>query len=103
MNHKIFNNYEMACNDIVSEFCKKQDIEFDGWVADEVGGIAGFVSQYFFNVCDLILDLKTNQPKGLILEWQNDSTDFNAIKREEERKFINYKSYTMGLRFNQIN
>ena len=75
MNDKIFNNYERACDDIVSEFCKKQDIEFYGWIADEVGGVAGFAHDYFFNVCDLILDLKTNQPKGLILEWQNDSTD----------------------------
>lgn len=96
---KLIENYEKSCNDIVKAFCKKQDIEFDFWVADEVGGIAGFASQYFFNVSDLVLDLKTNQPKGFILDWQSESTEYNMFRSNKKRKNINYNSYIMGLRF----
>lgn len=93
--------YQFVCNEWVNKFCKKQDIEFDGWVGDEIGGIASFVCQYFFNLSDLILDLNTKQPKGLILEWQSEGVDFNMGK--EQPQYINYKSYTMGLRYEQLN
>lgn len=93
---KIKQKYDACCNDIITLFCEKQNIEFDGWIADEIGGIAGFATQYFFNISDLMLDLTTKQPKRLILDWQNDMTDFNMCR--EKRLYINYKSYTMGLR-----
>ena len=93
--------YEKACNDLITLFCEKQDLEFDldfdGWVGNEVGGIASFASQYFFNLSDIIHDLKTNQKKGLILQWQIEDVEHNL--GNENPKHINYKSYTMGLRF----
>lgn len=56
--------------------------------------------QYFFNLSDIILDLKTKQPKGQILDWQSDGVDFNMFN--DNQQHINYKSYTMGLRYNQL-
>jgi hypothetical protein len=89
--------YEFVCNELVQKFSNKQDIEFDGWVGDEIGGTATFISQYFFDLSDIILDLKTKQPKGMILDWQDEYVEFNTSS--EEQKYINYKSYIMGLRF----
>ena len=93
---KLKKRYESACNAYIHIFCKKQDIEFDFWVADEVGGIACFISQYFFNLSDIILDIETEQPRGSILDWQNTEVDRHFAG--EEKPYINYKSYTMGLR-----
>lgn len=93
--------YEFVCNEWIQKFCKKQGIVSDGWVGDEIGGIASFACQYFFNLSDIILDLKTKQPKGQILDWQSDGVDFNMFN--DNQQHINYKSYTMGLRYNQLN
>ena len=93
--------YEFVCNEWVQKFCNKQQIDFDGWVGDEIGGIASFSCQYFFNLSDIILDLNTKQPKGNILNWQSEDVDFNMFN--EKQQHINYKSYTMGLRHEQLN
>jgi len=92
--------YEFVCNEWVQKFCNKQQIDFDGWVGDEIGGIASFACQYFFNLSDIILDLNTKQPKGNILNWQSEDVDFNMFN--EKQQHINYKSYTMGLRHEQL-
>ena len=87
--------YEKACNEYIKAFCKKQGIEFDYWISDEVGGIAQFIDQYFFDMQTIRHDIDTNQPKGLIMQWQNDCVDNGNIEREK----INYKSYSKGIRF----
>lgn len=92
--------YEFVCNELVQKFCNKQQIDFDGWVADEIGGLASFACQYFFNLSDIILDLNLKQPKGFILDWQSDGVDFNMFN--DNQQHINYKSYTMGLRYEQL-
>jgi hypothetical protein len=92
--------YEFVCNEWVQKFCNKQQIEFDGWVGNEVSGTASFVCQYFFNLSDIVLDLKTKQPKGQILQWYNEGVEFNMLNETQEH--INYKSYIMGLRYNQL-
>ena len=88
----IIEQYEKACNNIVKHFAKKQDIQFDYWIAEEIGGVAAFIGQYFFHISDIVLDMKTNHPKGLILQWH----DENIEKR------INYKSYISGLRVKDL-
>lgn len=87
--------YEQICNEIVKEFCKKQELDFDPemWVAGEVGGVI-CLGDYYFNLLDIVRDLKTMQPKGLILDWYNETLD-----EKDEGIYINYKSYTMGLRY----
>ena len=92
--------YEFACNELVKKFCNKQGLQFDYWINDEIGGIASFSNSYFFNLCDIILDLKTKQPKGLILSWQDEGVEFNF--NHQNITNINYKSYTMGLRYEQL-
>lgn len=95
-NRRAVHNYEMACQELVKQFSLKHDLEFDGWVGDDIGGIASFIDQYFFSMDDIALDLKTDQPKHSILRWQDDNV-------EHAPEFINYKSYTMGLRQSDLN
>lgn len=97
---KLKAQYEDVCNEYIRRFCEKQEIYFDGWVGDEVGGIASFISQYFFTIDDITLDLNTKQPAGLILDWQSDGVDYNMFN--EKTEYINYKSYTMGLRYKDL-
>ena len=92
--------YEKACNEYIKAFCKKQEIEFDYWISDEVGGIASFIDQYYFDIQTIRYDIDTDQPKGLILQWQNDCVD-NAMSKFEQNKLpeINYIAYSKGVRF----
>ena len=93
---KLKTEYDIICNTFVEKFAKKHDIEFDYWIAEEIGGIASFSEQYFFNFSDIILDLTTNQPKYSILKWQDDEVEQSMTT--DIPRYINYKSYTMGLR-----
>lgn len=95
-------NFEAACNDMVQEFCIKQKLEFDGWIAGEVGGVASFINEYYFGLMDIVLDITTKQPKGLILQWQDDGVEWAFNTPSRERQLINYKSYTLGLRYHQL-
>lgn len=92
--------YKDVCNEYVRLFCKKQGLDFDGWVGNEVGGIAAFSSQYFFGINDIVLDIDTDQKKYLILEWQSDVVEHNMFSANIQN--INYKSYTMGLRYEHL-
>lgn len=93
-------DYNRVCNKIVKIFCKKQDIDFDFWVADQVGEVAIFMNEYSFTMAEIILDLESKQPKGFILEWQRDFLEFNMSRKE--RLDINYASYIKGLRFKDL-
>lgn len=90
---KLNNRYEKISNKFVQLFCNKQKLDFDGWIGNEVGGIAGFVSQYFFDLSDIRLDLTTDQPVGQILDWQNENV--NIINPSQR---IDYKSYISKLK-----
>lgn len=82
--------YISVCNKYIKKFCKKQDVDFEGWVGDIVGGIA-YCGDFFFNFHDIALDVNTEQKKGLIFDWYNATI-------ETPEKAINYYSYTKGLR-----
>lgn len=86
--------YEKACNDYVAIFIEKQEMDFDFWVGQEVGGIAS-CGDFFFNFSDIAYDINTNQPKGLIIDWYYDNLG-------NQDKMINYCSYTKGLRISDI-
>ena len=88
-------NYRAACVAYIRAFEKKHGYEFDGWVADEVGGIASFIDQYFFSLLEIIYDIDSKQPKGRIFEWQDACV-------ENVPQYINYKSWCMGWRFEQL-
>lgn len=91
--------YIFVCNEYVSKFCEKQDVDLDFWVSNEVGSVACFNSDFFFGMDEIRFDMDTNQPVGLIFKWQNDSID--AHFRNEDT--INYYSYAKGLRYEDIN
>lgn len=87
---KLKNKYEEACNEYAKRFCTKQDMDFDGWVGGQVGGIA-MCNDFFFNLHDIVLDLNSKQEKGIIIDWYYDNL-------ENPERYINYFSYTKGLR-----
>lgn len=86
--------YVKLCNKYVKLFSKKHDLDFDGWVGEEVGGVASFCCQYFFNINEIVLDINTNQPIGAILKWQQDNI--------ESFEHISYFSYILGLRTDDL-
>ena len=92
--------YDKLCNEWIKLFCKKQGIEFDFWIGDEIGGIASFICQYYFTIDNIIFDLTTNQPKGLILNWQIDEVEHNSLK--DDKDYINYSSYSKGIRHKDL-
>ena len=87
--------YKKVCSEYIDAFCKKQDVDFDGWIGDDVGGIAEFLGQYYFNFQDIVWDVNSKQPKWLIFSWQDECL-------AEKTKCINYFSYTKGLRISDL-
>lgn len=92
--NKLKERYEGICNEYISEFCEKQDFNFEGWVGDNVGEIA-LCNDFFFNFNDIVYDINTNQQKGLIIDWYYDNLD-------NIEKSINYFSYSKGLRISDM-
>ena len=86
--------YSNVCFEIVEKFCVKQDVEFGGWVAGHVGEVA-HISDFTLNFSDICYDLFSKQPVGLIFTWDYDGIDNSP-------KYINYPSYSKGLRYSQI-
>ena len=91
--NKLKTNYENAVAAYIAKFEKKQELDLEHWV--EFGEIACFGDVFFFNFSDIRLDIDNNIEKGLIIKYTYDSIDHDP-------KRMNYKSYTMGLRFEQI-
>ena len=91
--------YEANCNEYINRFCKKQELYFEYWVGDIIGGVASFGDVYFFNFTDIVWDINSNQPKELILNWLEDSLD----EQKTAIGIVNYFSYTKGLRFTDLN
>lgn len=87
--------YERIVNAYIKEFEKKQDMQLEFWVGDEVGGICTFGDVLFFSFDDIRHDIDTNQPKGQILDWL-----YQSIERDGHT--MNYKSWSMGLRYSDI-
>ena len=92
---KLKENLEKSVSAIVKVFEKKHGCRLQGWVADDVTGIADFHDIMFFNLSDICHDIFTEQPKGLIIQWNEESVD-------NQDQNINFRSYCMGLRFEQL-
>lgn len=82
--------YNSICEKYMSQFCKKQEIDFEGWVGDIVGSIA-YCGDFYFSFQDIVWDINSEQNKGLIIEWY-----YSTLNNPSEA--INYYSYTKGLR-----
>jgi hypothetical protein len=93
------NKYKECCTEYINRFCEKQGLVFEYWVGDIIGGVASFGDTYFFNFQDIVWDINSNQPKGLILNWLEDLLD----EQKTTIGIVNYFSYTKGLRFTDLN
>lgn len=54
---------------------------------------------YCFHIADVVYDIDHDLPKGLILQWAEDSIDDS---KNPTRQTINLQSYAMGLRFEDL-
>ena len=86
--------YEKVVEQYIKKFTNKHGYEFSYWCGPEVGGIACFTDQYFFNLEDIMYDVNNEVKKGMIFQWQDDQ-----VKYDGEYKSINFKSYVMGMRY----
>ena len=94
---KIKQQFEDSVMAIIIEFEKKQGFDFDFAVSNDLSGVLCFGDEYSFCLSDICKDIFTDQPKGLIMQWQDDSI------LNYKQKIINYNSYTMGLRYEKRN
>lgn len=81
--------------DYIRKFEKKQDMNFEFAVCDDLMDVICFGCVYHFSINDIIFDIDTSQPKGLITEWLEGCLENNG-------KSINYQSYSKGLRFADV-
>jgi hypothetical protein len=101
MQNQLIAKYEAVCKQIIEAFEKKHDCCFEFWLGDYCS-VASFGECWIFNMPDIMFDLETAQPKGLIFKWANDDLDYNGDLATFERQNINFRSYAMGLRFGQV-
>lgn len=87
--------FEFVAEQYIEAFVNKQGYEFDGWVSDDVGGVAVFIEQYYFSFDDIRMDIDREAKKGLIFQWQDEGIENPKLK-------INYDSYIMGLRYEDL-
>lgn len=92
--------YESACNKLANDFAKKQEVKFSSWVNGEIGDVAIFNEHYFFSMHEIILDIKHKAEKGKILDYFE--MTLNRHKNGKSKSFINYRSYLMGLRYEDL-
>jgi hypothetical protein len=77
--------YDIVCSEYIKKFVKKHGYQFNFWVANDVGGIACFIDQYFFNFSDIRYDLDKKCPKGMIFKWQD-----YCIENDMQISFFTY-------------
>lgn len=80
----------------ITKFEKKHGYEFSDWVSGNVGEMACFIEQYYFNFDDIRYDIDNNVKKGLIFQWQDEGVENGA------KDNINFRSYVMGARFQML-
>jgi len=83
--------FNAACMDYIETFCRKQGLTFEYWVPDQVGQVAVCVD-FYFNFHDIVWDVDSGQPEGLIIKWYDECLT-------NQKKTINYPSYSKGMRF----
>lgn len=100
---KLIKQYELICEKLVAEYCKKNDVEAEFWVADDIGGSVAISDSTIINIEDIIFDLKNNVPKNTYYHYQEHILEcYNKDKDLYNNFKINYKSYCKGLRFDSI-
>lgn len=80
-------------------FEEKHDVDLQYIINDDIMGILDFGDVYVFNATDVVYDIDRDLPKGLILQWAEDSIDDS---KNPTRQTINLHSYAQGLRFEDL-
>lgn len=100
---KIQKQYQDVVNQYLKKFIKKHKYEFSYWVCDEIGGIACFIDQYFFNFDDIRFDIDNKVEKELIFRWQDDDVEHNlGILDDNCVEHIDFISYSSGIRYKNL-
>ena len=94
---KIDEDYHNAVNAYIEEFCRKQELEFYGWIG--VGDIADFNSVWI-NFSDIRLDIISGAKKGEISRWYDKGVE-HALNGGDTQ--INYASWLNGMRYPKLN
>lgn len=85
--------FEVAVDRLLMEFCEKHDFTYEFSVGEDSIDIFS-ISHFFFSLSDIYFDLKSNQPKGKIIQWYD-----YLLENEVE---ISYYAYCKGLRKEQL-
>lgn len=93
--NKLQKEYQQVVQKYIDKFCEKQDLEFEGWDSENIGGTAFFYDFINFYFQDIVWDINSNQKKGLIINWMHE-TIYNSPNR------ITYFNYTKGLRYKDL-
>ncbi len=88
--------FEQAVKNLVDEFAKKQELSYSFTVADNPTN-AVFFGDYIFDLSEIYHDLKTNQPKGRILDYCDFCMNLHNSNDKEKKTIPDYKSYCMGI------
>lgn len=83
----------------ISLFEEKHDLDLQYIINDDIMGLLDFGDVYFFNTTDVVYDIDHDLPKGLILQWAEDSVDDS---KNPTRQTINLHSYAKGMRFENL-
>ena len=86
--------YESIVDEYVAIFEKKHNLNFEFWVSGDKCGTACFGCINFFSISDIMFDINNKLPKGLIIDWINDSVESNKSKG-----YISLYSYSKGIRY----
>jgi len=89
-------NYNNACEKLIKKFVQKHKYEF----AYSIGSIYCFIDQYYFDIDDIIYDLKEDLPKDLIFQWQDDS--IKAYEVNGQLNKISLENYSKGVRYSDF-
>lgn len=92
--------YEAIVTVYVRAFEKKHGYEFSGWIGEQMGEMASFIEQYFFNFDDIRYDIDNKVKKGLIFEHQDADLEHNFHAQEPQH--ISFKNYVKGLRYENL-
>lgn len=90
--------YVEAANEFVNYFCRKHEVDFDGWINDEIG-IAVFSHDWFISLDNIIEDLINDYPAYAIFDWHDYMI---KVHFEDSDKKVNLSNYIKGARIEGI-
>ncbi len=92
---EIKNEYNLVCQETIENFSKKQDLNFDGWLADTPNVVGMFSTKtepqelYMFKLIDIMIDINKRTEKGKIIEWY----------KQPDEEFVRYIEFVNGIVF----